>query len=193
MVGTILFTLVFQQTDLHFPARESVVQHTAYTPTVMPDVPIVRVNGPITPYSTPATPVVVTPVAAAPSVTPTAAPGPVVVASSDPVATETPVGPGKLSDAQIVQVAAVAGWDPSLVPQLLIIVHCESGGNSFADNSDKYFGLLQLSPLWFNYAGEDATNWADPLVNLRAGRATVNYDIAHGYAPWAQWECKKDL
>lgn len=87
--------------------------------------------------------------------------------------------------------ALAAGWPVDLLPALGRVISCESGFNPAAYNpGGPYVGLMQLSPMWFRYAGEAFEAWADPAVNLRVAWATYRYDLARGNAPWAQWECK---
>jgi hypothetical protein len=101
---------------------------------------------------------------------------------------------GSLTEAEMWAVLTVAGWPEELLAEALTVAYCESryrpgavgdGGNSL--------GLFQLNGMWFGYAGEDRSQWADPVVNARTAWATYQYDIGRGYVPWKQWSCRKVL
>lgn len=85
--------------------------------------------------------------------------------------------------------ALAAGWPEYLLPALGTVMRCESTFNPYARNG-QYVGLMQLSPMWFGYAGEDYGSWTDPVVNLRTAWAVYLYDQAVGNRPWHQWQCK---
>lgn len=96
-----------------------------------------------------------------------------------------------LTEAEMIAVLSASGWPTELHSQALAVSWCESkwspgavgdGGNSM--------GLFQLNWLWFGYAGEDSSQWADPYVNARVAWATYNYDLNRGQRPWQQWTCK---
>lgn len=102
---------------------------------------------------------------------------------------------GALSEAQLREVLSEAGWPVELHDQAVAIVHCESRFRPDAlGDAGRSGGLFQLNiATWFRYAGEDASQWHDPLVNARTAWATYQYDIGRGYVPWKQWSCRKVL
>jgi hypothetical protein len=99
---------------------------------------------------------------------------------------------GQLTEAEAIAVLEAAGWPTELIPQALAVAWCESKWSPYArGDSGRSVGLFQLNlQTWFTYAGEDPTEWADPLVNARTALTTYRYDIARGYPPWKQWSCK---
>lgn len=99
---------------------------------------------------------------------------------------------GQLTEAEAISVLEAAGWPTELIPQALAVAWCESKWSPYArGDSGRSVGLFQLNlQTWFTYAGEDPTEWADPLVNARTALTTYRYDIARGYPPWKQWSCK---
>ena len=94
-----------------------------------------------------------------------------------------------LSAAGLRDVLSAAGWPPELWEQAASVAWCESSFRPGTRNGI-YTGLFQLSPIWYAYAGEFESDWADPGTNARTAWATYNYDLIHGQAPWHQWECK---
>lgn len=101
---------------------------------------------------------------------------------------------GSLSEAEMRAVLTLAGWPVELHAEALAVAWCESRWSPLAvgDGSNS-LGLFQLNGMWFPYAGEDGTRWADPLVNARTAYAVYQYDIGRGYVPWKQWSCRKVL
>lgn len=100
--------------------------------------------------------------------------------------------PGQLTEAEMRDILLRAGWPESLHNEALAVAWCESRWSPgvVGDGGDSV-GLFQLNlATWFPYAGEDASQWADPLVNARVAWATYQYDIGRGYSPWKQWTCK---
>ncbi|MCC7365937.1 MAG: hypothetical protein IT303_16345 [Dehalococcoidia bacterium] len=104
-----------------------------------------------------------------------------------------------LDRAELLHVLELAGWPEHLRDQAARVVagptrNCptgESGGYVAAGAGHTYKGLFQLTaPFWFSYAGEDWTQWADPVVNARTAWKVYQYDIARGAPPWTQWTCK---
>lgn len=85
--------------------------------------------------------------------------------------------------------ARTAGWPEALLPDLGRVMWCESHYAPTARNG-QYLGLMQLSPMWFAYAGEDLSLWTDPVVNLRTAYAVYLYDIVRGRPGFTQWQCK---
>jgi hypothetical protein len=85
--------------------------------------------------------------------------------------------------------AAQAGWPAELHDQLAAVARCESSLRPNAQTLWAY-GIMQLVPSWFDYAGQSFSNWPDPVVNLAVAHAVYNYDLQRGNDPWAQWVCK---
>lgn len=81
------------------------------------------------------------------------------------------------------------GYPEELRQSTKLIAYCESRWIPTARNG-QYRGLMQISPLWFDYSGENLSAWADPLTNLRVALATIRYDLARGYDAFQQWECR---
>ena len=148
----------------------------------------------------------------APSATPTdtaeaAATGETAAPALDPTATlpaptATPAPPtptaapawdyhpvAQLSAAEVSAAAASAGWPANLIPQVVEVSWCESSHRPNASNGWAY-GVMQLVPNWFDFAGVDFAEWTDPVTNLRVALAAYEYDIARGNAPWTQWVCR---
>ncbi len=99
---------------------------------------------------------------------------------------------GQLTEPEAIAVLEAAGWPTELIPQALAVAWCESKWSPGAvGDSGRSMGLFQVNlATWFPYAGEDPSQWSDPLVNARVAWATYNYDLSRGYAPWKQWSCK---
>ena len=99
---------------------------------------------------------------------------------------------GQLTEAEMRALLAEAGWPAELIPQALAVSWCESKWSPGAiGDSGRSVGLFQVNAAtWFPYAGEDASQWADPLVNARVAWRTYQYDIGRGYESWRQWSCK---
>lgn len=99
---------------------------------------------------------------------------------------------GQLTEAEMRVLLAEAGWPAELIPQALAVSWCESKWSPGAiGDSGRSVGLFQVNAAtWFPYAGEDASQWADPLVNARVAWRTYQYDIGRGYESWRQWSCK---
>jgi len=106
--------------------------------------------------------------------------------------------PGPVSHDDFRLYALAAGWPCSLLDEVEAVAFCESRHNSDSANtagledkpSHQQFGLLQLVPLWFSYAGTNIDFWADPQVNLYTARQAYLYDVERGNEPWTQWSCK---
>ena len=98
---------------------------------------------------------------------------------------------GTLTTEEAIAVLKVAGWPDALIPQALAVAWCESKWSPYAlGDSGRSAGWFQLNiATWFQYAGEDAEHWADPVTNARVALATYRYDIGRGYRPWTQWSC----
>lgn len=85
--------------------------------------------------------------------------------------------------------ARQAGWPESTLDAVVAVAWCESSHRPGVTNGIAY-GLMQVVPLWFSYAGVPFSQWTDPVANLRVAYAAYNYDLNRGYAPWTQWQCK---
>jgi len=77
-----------------------------------------------------------------------------------------------------------AGWPLELQGEASAVAWCESRHSPEARNG-AYLGLFQLWDGWFRYAGLDAAQWADPVVNATAALAAYRYSDG-----WAQWTCQ---
>jgi hypothetical protein len=130
---------------------------------------------------------------------PTATPEP---ATPEPTATSVPITQepepepayayypvSQLTEAEFRATAGQAGWPEALHDQLVVVAWCES---SFRPNVQTLwaYGIMQLVPSWFEYAGQDFAAWPDPVVNLGVAYAVYLYDIERGNAAWSQWVCK---
>ena len=135
------------------------------------------------------------------AVEPTPTPEPEVMAASAPeptVAKSATVQPapvyaaGQLSEGEMRDVLAAAGWPAELHDAALRVAWCESKYSPGArGDHGASVGLFQLNlATWFRYAGEDPAQWDDPVVNARVAWATYNYDVGRGSPPWKQWSCK---
>lgn len=112
----------------------------------------------------------------------TATPSP--VPTSTPIPTATPV-PLTGMDAWL----AASPWPEYLWPEVSAVAWCESRHDPSASNGVSW-GLMQVTPLWFDYAGIPFSSWADPVANLTVAWAAYNYDLERGYPAWTQWSCK---
>jgi hypothetical protein len=127
--------------------------------------------------------------------TPTPLP-PTPTATSVPVTQEPEPEPAydyypihQLSEAEFLAIAAEAGWPATLHADLLAVARCESSLRPNAQTLWAY-GIMQLVPSWFEFAGQEFTTWTDPVANLRAAYAVYLYDLERGSAPWYQWVCQ---
>ncbi|WP_322796647.1 hypothetical protein [Tepidiforma sp.] len=126
--------------------------------------------------------------ASAPAETPAAeaAPPPPPPAVAPPVAKAAP-----LTYAQVIALAIEAGWPAELADAVARVAWCESRFRPDAEGYGTY-GLMQVVPLWLEYAGFSFEQWSDPLVNLKAALAAFRYSETSGHAPWSAWSCKPD-
>jgi len=117
------------------------------------------------------------PAEAAPSPAPAVAP---------PAASQPP-----LTYAQVIAFAIEAGWPAELTDAVARVAWCES---RFRPDAVGYmaYGLMQVVPLWFEYAGIPFERWSDPVANLKAALAAFRYSEAQGHSPWAAWTCKPE-
>jgi hypothetical protein len=124
---------------------------------------------------------------------PTAAAVPPTATAAPPPPTPTPDWDyhpvAQLSAAEVTAAAASAGWPAQLIPQVVEVAWCESSYRPNASNGWAY-GVMQLVPGWFDFAGVGFAEWTDPVVNLRVAYAVFQYDASEGHAPWHQWVCK---
>lgn len=114
------------------------------------------------------------------------APPPPAPAVAPPVAKAAP-----LTYAQVIALAIQAGWPAELADAVARVAWCESRFRPDAQGYGTY-GLMQVVPLWLEYAGFSFEQWSDPLVNLKAALAAFRYSEARGHAPWSAWSCKPD-
>lgn len=88
-------------------------------------------------------------------------------------------------------VLRAAGWDGERLEEAARVAWCESRWSpSAVGDSGSSRGLLQLWSGWFDWAGEDLSRWADPVVNARVALRVLERDLALGRDPWAQWTCR---
>lgn len=89
------------------------------------------------------------------------------------------------------QVAFVARFAGLPEEEAVAVAWCESRFRPTAVGDEgRSLGLWQLWSGWFPAAGQDLEDWADPFVNAAVARYVMEYSIAHGQHPWAQWSCK---
>lgn len=138
----------------------------------------------------PRPPAVVVPIVATPAAVAAAA------ASGDVRPLPPRLGPARLDDGHLLEVFRAAGFPADVLVGALQVVRgggsCpdgESGGDPRAVNG-RYLGLWQLDPMWFEYAGEDLEQYADPLVNSRVAWRVILYDRATGGPDFRQWQCQ---
>ncbi len=96
-----------------------------------------------------------------------------------------------LTYAQVIALAIEAGWPAELADHVARVAWCESRFRPDAVGYGAY-GLMQVVPLWFEYAGLDFSLWSDPVANLKAALAAYRYSEERGHAPWAAWSCKPE-
>jgi len=127
------------------------------------------------------------PAAAAPVGQPMPAPAPPAPPALSPTAANLP----RLTYAQVIAFAIEAGWPAELTDAVARVAWCES---SFRPDAVGYmaYGLMQVTPLWFEYAGIPFERWSDPVANLKAALAAFRYSEAQGHSPWAAWTCKPE-
>lgn len=128
---------------------------------------------------------------ATPTATPSPVPTPTPQPAPLPVVTVAAAGVQvALTDLEFDALLSQTAWPRGLWAQVKTVAWCESGWRPWAEGDHgNSRGLMQLNAIWFAYGGEDAAQWADPLVNLRAAWAAYQYDIGRGYEPWTQWGC----
>ncbi|MCX7617815.1 lytic transglycosylase domain-containing protein [Tepidiforma sp.] len=118
-----------------------------------------------------------------PAASPAPAPAPAV---APPAASLPP-----LTYAQVIAFAIEAGWPAELADSVARVAWCESRFRPDAVGYGAY-GLMQVIPLWFEYAGLSFEQWADPVANLKAALAAFRYSEAQGHKPWSAWSCKPE-
>ena len=133
---------------------------------------------------------------AAASSAPAAAPAARAPESPAPAAATPAVAPPAanlppLTHAQVIAFALEAGWPAELTDAVARVAWCES---RFRPDAVGYmaYGLMQVIPLWFEYAGIPFERWADPVANLKAALAAFQYSEAQGHSAWAAWTCKPE-
>ncbi len=123
------------------------------------------------------------------AVPPTAAPATPVPPTPVPTPAWDYYPVNQLSAADVRAAAASAGWPAELIDAVVDVAWCESSYRPNATNGWAY-GMMQMVPNWFDYAGVDFAHWTDPVTNLRVAYAAYQYDISKGNAPWTQWVCR---
>ncbi|WBL37187.1 transglycosylase SLT domain-containing protein [Tepidiforma flava] len=118
-----------------------------------------------------------------PAAPPAPAPAPAI---APPAASQPP-----LTYAQVIAYAIEAGWPAELADSVARVAWCESRFRPDAVGYGAY-GLMQVIPLWFDYAGLSFEQWADPVANLKAALAAFRYSEAQGHKPWSAWSCKPE-
>lgn len=96
-----------------------------------------------------------------------------------------------LTYAQVTAFAIEAGWPAELADAVARVAWCESRFRPDAVGYGTY-GLMQVVPLWFEYAGIGFDQWADPVANLRAALAAFRYSEEKGHSAWSAWSCKPE-
>lgn len=87
--------------------------------------------------------------------------------------------------------AKQAGWDNESITELRKVVFCESSFKPTAiGGNNQWYGLMQISPFWFDVMEYPFEKWSDPLVNLRVGRLIYERNIELGQNRWYHWSCK---
>lgn len=94
-----------------------------------------------------------------------------------------------LTEDEVKRLATAAGWPAGRLNEVAEVAMCESTYNPLATNG-VIRGLMQVHPMWFDYAGVPLDQWADPLVNLQVALVVFEYDLQNGNPPWTQWECR---
>lgn len=123
------------------------------------------------------------------TLTPTTEPAAATTQEGGVTAAAIIAGGGQYAPSVIRGWARDAGWPESTLDQVVAVAWCESRHSPGATNGIAY-GLMQVVPLWFGYAGYSFSQWADPMVNLKVALAAYQYDLNRGYAAWTQWQCK---
>jgi hypothetical protein len=95
-----------------------------------------------------------------------------------------------------------AGFTPDFWPQMGVIMYresrCTPTVHNTSDPSGGSIGLMQTNCGWRGYLKnlgilETCQDLFDPLTNLTAARAIVQYDLDKGRCPWKQWATKKGM
>lgn len=125
------------------------------------------------------------PPAAAIEPPPPAPPAPVAAATQPPV-----VDPGGryLTSEEFRSYALAAGWAAENLDDLEYVAWCESRLFTHAEYLGAR-GLMQVLPMWFDYAGLDINMWHDPVTNLRAALAAYKDSERFRVDPWGAWTC----
>jgi hypothetical protein len=88
----------------------------------------------------------------------------------------------QLSDSQIEQLLANAGFPASAIPTFVAIAHAESGGNSDALNPTNNDGSQDIGLFQINsYGGFDNSRLYDPVYNAQAAYSLFS---RRGTEPW---------
>ncbi len=92
------------------------------------------------------------------------------------------------SESEIRALALEAGWAGEHLDDLVLIAWCESRFMPAARGMWA-LGLMQVMPFWFEVAGEDLSQWSNPVTNLRVALVAFETDVKQGKDPWAAWQC----
>ena len=105
--------------------------------------------------------------------------------------------PDQLTEAQMREVLALAGWPLELHGQALAVSRCESGWRPGAvGDGGRALGLLQLHDGlgngeawgggwgWWSWAGVSIDEAFDPVTNARVAR------LVYERSGWAPWTCR---
>lgn len=99
-------------------------------------------------------------------------------------------------------VSILAGFEHTDWPAVGIIAwresRCNPSAHNGSDPSGGSRGIMQVNGSWRGWLRDrgilwDITELHDPLTNLRAARAIVQYDRDRGNCDWKQWSTRRGL
>jgi hypothetical protein len=125
------------------------------------------------------------PVQSPPAPSPTTAPPPPAAPAAPAAA---PAAQGPLSEAEFRTLALAAGWPSGLLDEVVAIARCESGLRPDAVGYGAY-GLMQMTPWWFEAAGFGFEAWSDPVTNLKTALYLYTLSVEAGSSGWHHWGC----
>lgn len=152
----------------------------------------VAVASALLPAPSPVQTVIVLALTSTPTLTPTRTPTRAPTRTPTPAPpTETPTSPpvraaalptGKLSEQEMRDVLALAGWSGDDIPRALSVTHCESNWNPDSDSNPPYVGLFQIDAgFWFPKFGLPVQQAYDPVMNATVARWIF---AQSGWSPW---------